>query len=364
MRILLFSVLLCMHNLHAVNKLEKIYLHKTPLEQMQLELAKLVFCFSDEPSIQQVSSAMETDGFKHESYMINADEIDNACKNRLQSLEHEIHPHYRVVCSEQQRPQQGIKIDLYYDPQQISCSYDQFDAITNHKGVVFRLINKKLIDQLSLQEKSPIQLASLAKPSIVIDCAHGGRDPGAIGCNGVFEKDVTLQVGLSVAQMLRTKHYDAYVTRDNDFTIALDSRTAFINSIKPDLYISIHANSSKNTDVHGLQTFCLNDHLFRHNHVIDPFQQQIQKLYDRSNLLANTVHQHVLAHMHNQRHQLFDGKVRHAVAQLLLGTNIPGVLIELGFLSHPQESLCLTNPQYQEKIAQGICNGITAYFAV
>lgn len=364
MRMLLISVLLCMHQVHAVNKLEKIYLHKAPLAQTQLELAKLVFCFSDETNIKLVSTAVQPDGFKHESYMIAADEIDHACKSRLQAMEHEIHPHYRVVCSEQQAPECGVKLDLYYDQSQISCSYDQFDAITNHKGVVFRLINKRLLDQLSLQEKSPIRVASLTRPSIVIDCAHGGKDPGAIGCNGVFEKDITLQVGLSLAHLLKQQHYDAYVTRDNDFTIALDGRTAFINLVKPDLYISIHANSSKKKDVHGLQTFCLDDHLFRHNRVIDSFQQEIQKVYDRSNLLANTVHQHILDHMHKEGYQLFDGKVRHAVAQLLLGTNQPGVLIELGFISHPQESLSLANTQYQQKIAQGICNGITAYFTV
>jgi N-acetylmuramoyl-L-alanine amidase len=352
-------------HLYGVNTLEKIYLHKAPLAQdMHLELAKLVFCFSDEPQIQLVSTDLKPDGFKHESYLIAADEVGSSCKSRLKSLEHEVHPYYRVVCSEQQAPQSGIKVDLYYDPKQISCSFDQFDAITNHKGVVFRFINKNLIDQLSLQERSPIRVASLTKPSIVIDCAHGGSDPGAISCNGVFEKDITLQVGLTLAQLLKTEHYEAYVTRDNDFTIALDNRTAFINQIKPDLYLSIHANSSKKKDVHGLQTFCLDDHLFRHNHTIDPFQREIQKIYDRGNLLANSVHQHVLTHMHKEGHQLFDGKVRHAVAQLLLGTNIPGVLIELGFLSHPQESLCLTSAQYQQKIAQGICNGIRAYFAV
>lgn len=351
--------------MYAINKLEKIYLHKTPLEhEAHLELAKLVFCFSDEPKIKQEGSFVEKDGFKHESYMISADEIDNACRGRLKSLEHEVHPCYRLVCSEQQAPQAGIKLDLYYDPKQVACSFDQFDAITNHKGVVFRLINKNLVDQLSLQERSPIHVASLARPSIVIDCAHGGRDPGAISSNGVFEKDITLQVGLTLAQLLKTENYDAYVTRDNDFSIALDNRTSFINQIKPDLYLSIHANSSKKKDVHGLQTFCLDDHLFRHNNIIDPFQRAIKRVYDCSNHFANVVHQQILSHMHKEGHQLFDGKVHHAVAQLLLGTNIPGVLIELGFLSHPQESLCLASSQYQQKIAQGICNGIRAYFAV
>lgn len=369
MKIPLLISLLCMQQLDAFNKLEKVYLHKAPVSEEltadpQLEMAKLVFYFHDEPNIQLISSLKGDDGFKHESYLVTSAEIDAACRSKLQAIAKENNAYYRIVCSELKEPERGMKIDLYYEPTKVSCCLDEFDSITNHKGVVFRLVNKTLLDQLALQEKSFIKLASLGKPTVVIDSGHGGPDPGAIGFNGAFEKNVTLQVGLYLAELLKRQGYRIYLTRAQDNAVALDSRTAFINLKKPDLYVSIHANSSSKNVAQGLETFCLEDRLFKHIRGTDQFQEYMQMLYERSNRLGSVIQQHLLAYMGQEGYQLCDGKVHHAVSQLLLGTNVPGVLIEIGYLSNPDEASYLVDASYQQKIAQGICEGITAFFRI
>ena len=352
----------------VAKQLQKVYLHKAPVVHeftapAQLEIAKLVFYFNEQPAMDPLtSSTVEDDGWLHEVYVFSDTGVDGSCQKALKQIAQGKRDHYRISCTEIKEPKLAVKIDLYYNPQQVMCCLDSFDAITNHKGVVFRLVNKALLDQLAQQEKPPIRMASAHHPMVIIDCGHGGKDSGTIGCNGVAEKDVTLQVGLELAHLLQQRNYNTYLTRTSDVIVALDERTSFVNIKKPNLYISLHANSSPSKHIEGLETFCLDNRLFKNQH--NPhalFQKHMSDLYAQSNRLGKLIHQHLLAYMQKCDSPLIDRKVRHSVCQLLLGTNTPGALVEIGYLSHVQEAVRLTSKSHQRKIAQGICNGILAF---
>ncbi len=354
----------------GAKQLQKVYLHKAPIVQelttpAQLEMAKLVFYFNEQPAMHALTSSSGIkEGWQHDVYVFSDTDMNGSCKKILQDIAQEKHDYYRVACSEVEGPQAGIKVDLSYDPKHVMCCLDSFDAITNHKGVVFRLVNRSLLDQLAQQEKPLIRMASVHHPMVIIDCGHGGNDTGTVGCNGIAEKDVTLQVGLELAHLLQKRNYKTQLTRMGDTRVALDGRTSLVNTNRPSLYVSLHANSSPAQSVEGLETFCLNSKLFKNQHNQHAlFQKYMSDLYEQSNRLGSLIHQHILTHVNQNKSQLIDRKLRHSVCQLLLGTNTPGALVEIGYLSHQQEAARLIDKSYQRKIAQGICNGIVAFIA-
>lgn len=95
------------------------------------------------------------------------------------------------------------------------------------------------------------------KPRIVIDPGHGGHDPGAIGKRGLNEKDVNLDIALRVRELLKDE-FEVFMTRERDIFISLDERTAFANSKKADLFVSIHTNSNRKKNINGIETYFLN----------------------------------------------------------------------------------------------------------
>jgi N-acetylmuramoyl-L-alanine amidase len=232
------------------------------------------------------------------------------------------------------------------------------------KGINFIIINKELLQKINgKRDKAVITTAqSQRKHNVMIDCGHGGRDSGTISCFGKAEKEVTLSVGLEVAQLLNAKGYKAGVTRNADIDLALDQRTKLANN-SADIFLSIHANSSANKKTTGIETYCLDDKLFTpgfstltekdRSYVACLERDRCQK----SNKLAHCVHKNALETV-----ATVDRKVRPAVSQVLLGTDRPAILIEIGFLSNEHEALLLCDKKYQHLIAQGICKGIISYF--
>ena len=197
---------------------------------------------------------------------------------------------------------------------------------------------------------------------IVIDPGHGSKDPGAIGINNIAEKDVTLRVGHLLAARLREKGCDVFLTRDTDLFVSLPMRTLQINELQPDAYISIHANSAVSDTVQGIETYCLHADLFSLFAGVDThamlFKKAVQSRYEKSRQLADLVHARLIMSLSSYRVQ--DRKVKYAVSQLLLGTNVPGILVEVGFVTNPVEAVRLANAEYQEKLAHALCEGLLA----
>jgi N-acetylmuramoyl-L-alanine amidase len=345
-------------------QLKKVYIHQVAADDMrnaaQLECAKIIFYFSQKPIVERIEDRPgEPIGWRTESYRIPVDTVDSS----YESLVHEEQKsdHYRIRFAPLDEAGKGMRMDLSYDPQRIALVQQLFNAITHDKGLVFRLIDKKVLERLQPTNDELVRLVKNDMRRVVIDCGHGGKDSGAIGVNACAEKDVTLHVGTEVAQLLRSKGYEVLLTRDADNFVPLTERTRIVDAYRPDVYLSVHANSAPDKEACGIETYCLATDLFLpHDESIDKRLTTIlNRRYDESHRLATTVHRKLLQELDPFR--VSDRQVKHAVTQMLLGTNAPGVLVEVGFLTHPVEGLRLADATYRNRLAQGLCEGLLAY---
>jgi len=224
------------------------------------------------------------------------------------------------------------------------------------------------------------QLA-LGVSRIIIDPGHGGRDYGAPGyLKGVHEKDVVLQIARRLAAMIRRElNYEVYLTRDSDKFLTLEERTAIANTKNADLFISIHTNSHKDRRAYGIETYFLNlatdDEAIRvaamenatSTKNISDLQTILSDLMqnakiNESSRLAGYVQTAVVRHLKSKRwSRIKDKGVKQAPFYVLLGAQMPAVLVETGFISNPRECKRLVNPKYQQRLCEAIIQGIRTY---
>jgi N-acetylmuramoyl-L-alanine amidase len=180
------------------------------------------------------------------------------------------------------------------------------------------------------------------RPLVTIDPGHGGKDSGAIGLNGLREVDVILPIALRVAKILNEKGVATQLTRDSDYFVGLDQRVIMSRNAGASIFVSIHANSIDNRpDVNGLETY----------------------YYGKGLELADTVHRSVLERMDsNRRSQMLNDRgTRSARFLVLRKSEIPAILVEVGYLTSPDESLLLADQQYRDQMADAIAYGILRY---
>lgn len=216
--------------------------------------------------------------------------------------------------------------------------------------------------------------------SIVIDPGHGDHDPGAIGVGDLKEKDVVLDIGLKLGRLIKDNfpEIEVHYTRDKDIFLPLEERTAFANSKKADLFISIHANASKNKSACGVETYFLNfakeksamEVVARENATtlegVDEVQNILKDLllsskYNESSLFAAIVQKNLVERLSQAYPDVVDLGVKQGPFYVLLGSAMPSILVEVSFLTHPVEGKRLSTISYKEKIAEGIMNGIREY---
>jgi N-acetylmuramoyl-L-alanine amidase len=179
---------------------------------------------------------------------------------------------------------------------------------------------------------------------VVIDAGHGGLDPGTEGSKADLkdEKDITLDIALKVEALLKEKYENIKVvqTRKRDITVSLEQRVAIANDTKGDYFVSIHCNSSTKKEIYGTQM-----------HVHD-------FTYRKSTKLAQILDEEFTSRAKRNSKGLFNSKDRRFNLYVLRYTNMPGVLIETGFLSHRQEEEFLNSENGQEIVASAIFRGI------
>jgi N-acetylmuramoyl-L-alanine amidase len=176
---------------------------------------------------------------------------------------------------------------------------------------------------------------------VTIDPGHGGKDPGAIGLDGLREVDVILPISLRVAKILEEKGVATHLTRDSDYFVGLDERVVMSRKTGASIFVSIHANSIDNRpDVNGLETYH----------------------YHRGLELANIVHSNIIGVLGGDRDDpLLDRGVRSARFLVLRKSEIPAILVEVGYLTSPTESLKLADEKYRDRMADAIAQGILEY---
>jgi len=221
-----------------------------------------------------------------------------------------------------------------------------------------------------------------SRPRIVIDPGHGGRDPGAQGF--AVEKGVTLAVARRLAAHLRERlGAETILTRSDDATLELGDRTERANGEAGDLFVSIHANASRNAQASGIETYYLNNtndratiRLAAMENGLDyvPQAQGSQLRYILSDLLqvgkidgsvrlAQTVQRSLVGHLGARYPDVTDLGVKQGPFYVLVGAHMPCVLVEMSFLTHPVEGRRLATDHYQAAVAEGLYAGIAAYLA-
>jgi N-acetylmuramoyl-L-alanine amidase len=169
--------------------------------------------------------------------------------------------------------------------------------------------------------------------------------------------------------MLEQKGCTVLLTRDSDATIGLDGRTSYANDNATDALISIHANYAS-SQARGVETFYMQSSLLKEHFSQLSGEQRfgvervVKQRSDESYALASAVQRTVCNNIISFHDEPIDRKVKCSVSQVLLGTQSPAILVEVGFLSHPKESALLHDAHYQNCIAQGICNGILSAFSL
>jgi N-acetylmuramoyl-L-alanine amidase len=214
---------------------------------------------------------------------------------------------------------------------------------------------------------------------IVIDPGHGGHDTGTIGPTGLREKDVVLDVGLRLKELLERKAgCDVVMTRSDDTFIPLEERTAIANAKAADLFVSIHANASSDGSARGIETYYLNftsspeslQVAARENATSQESVHQLQDLIKKIALTekieeSEEFARQVQKEVHRYTAQLSgsqpDRGVKKAPFVVLIGANMPSVLAEISFLTNPRDEKSLRHGDYREKIAEALYNGILDY---
>jgi N-acetylmuramoyl-L-alanine amidase len=214
--------------------------------------------------------------------------------------------------------------------------------------------------------------------TIVIDPGHGGDELGAQGSRGSVEKDITLSVARRLRTLIESRlGLRVFLTREDDRTMSLDERSAYANSQKADVFISIHANAAVRPAMKGAEVYYL---------TIDRADAEARRLaessdaqlptlgggtrtidlilwetaqaryLEQSNALANFVEQALRA-----RVEMSPRAVQQAPFRVLVGANMPAVLVEIGYLSNPEQERAITSAGYQDLVAQALLDAIVRF---
>lgn len=187
---------------------------------------------------------------------------------------------------------------------------------------------------------------------VVIDPGHGQPDPGSIGVSGALEKDIVLAIAVYVRELLECRGVVVHMTRSGDYDLAkpateglaarkredLAARVALVNELAPDMLISIHANAFPSARWSGAQTFYPKGCALSHSLAVS-IQTQLSRITGRTQRQASSQQDLVI----------------------LRDVQVPATVVEVGFLSNPQEEALLKQDEYQQRVAWAIYAGIVQY---
>ncbi len=252
----------------------------------------------------------------------------------------------------------------------------------------FKKSTKELIIKIATSSKNyakkAVPSSTKKNKTIVIDAGHGGKDPGAVGYRKYREKIVVFQIAKRLKNILKDRGYKVYMTRDSDKFIKLNNRTKYANKKNADIFISIHANavSGKHAKkVHGIECYFLSPSRSKKAERIAALENSADmsdmNKYGKntflnflnhhkilaSNKLAIDLQRGMLGALNKKYKNVKDGGVREGPFWVLVGAQMPAVLVEVGFITHPTEARRLVNKEYQQRLATGLAFGIERYFA-
>ena len=290
---------------------------------------------------------------------------------------------------------QSINLSLFYSDTSIANYAIAKHVLLKNKGNIFALENDINISSGNIDSKATkVVLPKVKKQNfkkiktkekfiVFIDPGHGGKDPGAIGQLGTLEKDITLKTSIMLEKELRKyKKILPVLSRNKDIYLSLRKRTMLAKKNKADIFISIHADSSKNKKASGISVFSLSDKASdkeaqilaqKENEVDDILgnNEKIEdplifgtliKMYQREAMNDSSfLAKHILLNLEKTKLAVNRGH-RFAGFSVLKSYNLPSVLIEIGFLSNKQEEKKLLNSKYLNELSKGLAVAIQNYF--
>ncbi len=232
------------------------------------------------------------------------------------------------------------------------------------------------------QEEEKTQ--TMRKPLIMVDAGHGGRDCGAISISGAYEKHLTLKAAKELRdKLLKTGRYTVMLTRSDDRALALRQRVQMARNAKADIFISIHADSARNSSAKGLSVYTLSETasdseaaaLAERENKADAvigmdFSDKPQDvatilidLVRRDTMNNSSILADYMAAEMKKNVTVLPNTHRFAGFAVLKAPDIPSVLVEIGYLSNRQEELLLRRPEYREKLANSMVKALDKLFA-
>jgi N-acetylmuramoyl-L-alanine amidase len=214
--------------------------------------------------------------------------------------------------------------------------------------------------------------------TVVIDPGHGGENPGARGPSGTLEKDIALSIGRRLrAELVNARGLSVFLTREKDVDVDLDERTAIANNYKADLFVSIHVNASRARGAKGSEVYFLSyqasdDDSRRTAHLEGAAEPppgasspdlalilwdmaQAEHL-EESSALASRIQEELAVVTGSEGRG-----VKQAPFRVLVGASMPAVLVEVAFISNPDEEKLLASEAYQAKVAASLAKGIERF---
>lgn len=237
-----------------------------------------------------------------------------------------------------------------------------------------------------------MQVANAEGFTVVIDAGHGGKDPGAVSANGkVHEKDITLNVALTVGESISKKYPEVKVlyTRKTDKFVGLNDRARIANKANADLFISIHVNAAENRSAKGAETYTLgieearterNLEIAKRENGVILLEENHEKTYAnfnpnspesyiifeymQSEFVKESIHiaQYVQENFANDANR-HDRGVRQAGFLVLNATSMPSILVELGYISNAEEAKYLASASAQKRLSDCISKAFDKYYA-
>jgi N-acetylmuramoyl-L-alanine amidase len=263
-------------------------------------------------------------------------------------------------------------------PVTVLCDPKDIKKLSPQSETEFHKVKKYAPSKVPENAPSLPKQLSLKVSTIVVDAGHGGKDPGGLGPNGEKEKDINLAVAKQLAKRLKDQGYEVLLTRDTDVFIPLEERTAFANRKKADLFISVHVNAHDNSDIKGIETYFLNlttdasaiRVAARENATTTKSISDLQFIINdlmltskinESSRFASSTQKSIIGSLDKNEILTKDHGVKQAPFYVLIGAKMPAILVEIGFITNPNECELLHSEEYQQSIVDGIVTGINTY---
>jgi N-acetylmuramoyl-L-alanine amidase len=245
-------------------------------------------------------------------------------------------------------------------------------------------VNLAEASQRAIRHAGTARPAPLPAPLVVLDPGHGGKDPGAIGISGTYEKHIAFAAAQELARRLRAGgRYRVSLTREDDVFIPLEHRVAIAQARGASLFVSMHADAVMDHEVRGASVYTLAaaasdpqsaSLALRENAAdryagpaaagLSPHVAEILASLVRHETRVGSaqMQQHVVAAL-GQEIRLLEKPSRHAAFAVLKAADIPSVLVEMGFMSNPHDEAALRQPAHRAMVALAMNRAIDGYFA-